>query len=151
MRFVVDAMLGKLAKWLRILGYDTLYYRELGDRELIRIAEEEGRILLTSDRELLKHRQGNRRFLISSDLWQEQLCEVAESLEINLENIFTRCIECNSRLENVDRETVRDKVPPYVYETQWEFGKCPACGKVYWKGTHFENARMLAEKVIKRG
>lgn len=143
MKFIVDVMLGKLAKWLRILGYDTLYKRDWEDDELIELARAEGRILLTADRELWRRRQVNRKIFISSDRWQEQLRELARVLPLDIGGLFTRCIECNLPLEQVSREEVRGLVPPYVHATQEDFGRCPNCGRIYWRGSHFAHA--LAE------
>ena len=148
MKFLVDAMLGKLAKWLRILGYDALYCRDLGDEQLIGLAEAEGRVLLTGDEELWRQQGG---IFISSDDWREQLRELAEALGLDTSGVFTRCIECNVPLERVGREEVEGEVPPYVLATQEEFGRCPQCGRIYWKGTHFQNALAEVEKIINKG
>jgi len=146
MRFLVDAMLGKLAKWLRILGYDVLYYRDLEDEQLIRLAEAEGRVLLTGDEEL-----GRRRgILISSDDWREQLHELVGVIELDRRSVFTRCIECNLPLERISRAEVEGLVPPYVFATQEEFGRCPQCGRIYWKGTHFQSALAEVERIINK-
>lgn len=152
MRFLVDAMLGKLAKWLRILGYDTFYYRDLEDEQLIELAEAEGRVLLTSDERLWRQRGGEEKILISSDDWREQLGELAQVVELDTSGVFTRCIECNVPLEQASREGVEGLVPPHVFATQEEFGRCPRCGRIYWKGTHFAQALAEVERMInKRG
>ncbi|MFQ6117655.1 MAG: Mut7-C RNAse domain-containing protein [Candidatus Bipolaricaulia bacterium] len=143
MKFLVDAMLGKLAKWLRILGYDTLYFRDLEDEQLIGLAEVEGRVLLTGDEELWRH-----GILISSDDWREQLRELAEAVELDTSRVFTRCIECNVPLDRVGRAEIEGEVPPYVFATQEEFGRCPGCGRIYWKGTHFQSALAEVERII---
>jgi len=148
MRFVADTMLGKLAKWLRILGYDTLYWRELDDHQLIELAAREGRVLLTADRQLMKYRRA-QKFFISKSHWREQLREVMTSFNMNAQEAFTRCVACNSKLEAINKEGVRDKVPLYIYKNHQEFGKCPSCSKVYWKGTHFRSAKREVEKIIK--
>ncbi len=148
MKFIVDVMLGKLAKWLRILGYDTLYKRDWEDDELIELARAEGRILLTADRELWRRRQGSHKIFISSDKWQEQLRELARVLPLDTEHLFTRCIECNLPLEQVSREEARGLVPPYVYATQEGFGRCPECGRIYWRGSHFAHALAEVRRLI---
>lgn len=147
MRFVVDAMLGKLARWLRILGYDTLYYPSIEDHRLIELADKSGRVLLTADRELMKYRRAEK-FLISSDAWREQLREVTSAFPPPDQGLFSRCLECNSALEEVDRETVRGEVPPHVYEEQREFARCPRCNKVYWWGTHCERVRLQLREIF---
>jgi hypothetical protein len=149
-KFLVDAMLGKLAKWLRILGYDALYCHDLEDEQLIGLAEAEGRVLLTGDEELWRRRGGGKIF-ISSDNWREQLRELAQVVELDTSGVFTRCIQCNVPLERLCREEARGLVPPYVFATQEEFGRCPECGRIYWKGTHFDHALAEVERIINKG
>ncbi len=145
---MADVMLGKLAKWLRILGYDTLYDRQASDRELIELAAREDRILLTSDRELLRHRKA-QKFFISSAGWQDQLKEVTAEFGFNRDSLFTRCVECNSRLECINKEQAKGKVPAYVYEAQAEFVGCPICQKIYWEGTHWRGAITELQQLAK--
>jgi len=147
-RFVADVMLGKLARWLRILGYDTLYDRKASDGELIDLATREDRILLTSDRELLRHRKA-QKFFVSSARWQDQLREVTAEFGFNRDALFTRCVECNSRLEFIDKEQVKGKVPAYVYETQAEFVGCRICQRIYWAGTHLRGATAELQRLLK--
>ncbi len=148
MRFLVDGMLGRLAKWLRILGYDVLYFRDLEDPELAGLAEAEGRILLTADEELGQRQEGEGRILISSDDWREQLRELAQVVELDTDRLFTRCIECNVPLERARGEEVRGRVPPFVLATQEEFSRCPQCGRIYWKGSHLAHALAEVERII---
>jgi uncharacterized protein with PIN domain len=147
MRFVVDAMLGKLAKWLRILGYDTLYYPNVEDHRLIELADATGRVLLTADRELMRHRRAVKYF-ISSDAWREQLREVLRAYPPPDRGLFSRCLECNSLLEPVERDSVRKQVPPHVYREQLSFVRCPRCDQVYWRGTHFERVRAQLREIL---
>ena len=140
-RFVVDAMLGRLARWLRVLGYDALYSADAEDSALVRRAMADDRILLTRDVELAR-RRGVRVLLISDDRVENQLHEVAKSLSLTAREAFSRCLNCNARLVDSDRAQARDLVPPYVFATQTRFRRCPNCGKVYWRGTHW--AHMLA-------
>lgn len=149
MRFLVDGMLGKLAKWLRILGYDTLYYRNLEDHQLARLAAAEGRVLLTGDEELWHREKREGTILISSDNWREQLRELAAQVELHSDRLFSRCTECNTPLERVDEEEARGHVPPYILATQEEFSRCPQCGRFYWKGSHFTHALAEAERIIR--
>lgn len=149
MKFLADTMLGKLAKWLRILGYDVLYCRNLGDRKLLELARAEGRILLTRDEELRRRSQG---IFISSDDWREQLRELAQVIQLETSALFTRCLECNVILEQVSGAEVEDAVSPYILATQAEFARCPQCGRIYWKGTHFAHALTEVERISsKRG
>ena len=148
-RFIVDVMLGKLAKWLRILGYDTLYRRDWEDEELLARADAEDRVLLTADREVIQRRRGNKKVYISAAHWSEQLRQLAQTLPLSMEGVFTRCIECNVLLERLPKERARGQVPPYVFATQEEFGRCPVCGRIYWRGTHFAHALAAVESILK--
>jgi len=148
MRFVADAMLGKLVRWLRILGYDTLYDPSLEDHHLIELADTTGRVLLTADRELMRYRRAEK-FLILSEGWREQLREVIRAYPPPDEGLFSRCLECNSPLEEVEREAVRGRVPPHVYEEQREFARCPHCDKIYWRGTHYERVHRQLEEILR--
>ncbi len=146
MRFLADTMLGKLAKWLRILGYDVLYARDLDDRALLALARAEGRTLLTRDEELARRSRG---VLISSDDWREQLRELSQLVRLERSGLFTRCLECNVPLEPVKREEVVDHVSAYLLASQAEFGRCPRCRRIYWKGTHFASALAEIEGINK--
>jgi uncharacterized protein with PIN domain len=131
-------MLGTLAKWLRILGYDTVYSTKLDDPDLVRIARAEDRLLLTRDTGIAR-RKGVKVMLIASDYPEEQLAQVVEQLGLELSNQpFSRCVRCNEALIEAERETVRAEVPPYVWQTQQHFRRCPACQRLYWRGTHWE-------------
>lgn len=140
MKFLVDSMLGRLAKWLRILGYDTLYFSSLDDNDLVRIARAQGRMVLTRDRMMLK-RRGIDSLLIESDDFTEQIPQVLRDLNLNLDRSFSRCSVCNSPLRRAAREAVQERVPPYVFQTQERFSLCPQCGKIYWRGTHWQRMR----------
>jgi len=142
LRFIVDGMLGRLAKWLRILGYDTLYDPRLDDPQLVRIARAEGRILLTRDHELTR-RKNLQVILIESEVLEEQLDQLHEQLGIDAQNPFQRCPVCNAPLEPVPKDWAWGQVPPYVFVTQAEFRLCPECNRFYWRGTHWEHMREL--------
>lgn len=136
-RLLADCMLGRLAKWLRILGYDTAYDNDATDHELARRARAEGRVLLTRDRELAA-RRGLKTLLIRSNRLDHQIQQVQKSLGPPPEPILSRCPVCNVALEEISARDVVHRVPPYVYETQAEFRHCPGCGRVYWSGSHVE-------------
>ena len=144
-RFVVDVNVGRLAKWLRVLGYDACFVRDMADNDIIRLALREGRVIVTRDRSFGERRpvtRGHLRVaLVTSDQVWEQLQEVVLQLGLDGEDTFSRCIECNIPLEDVPKEAVRERTPPYVFQTQEEFMECPTCRKVYWKGTHWANMR----------
>jgi uncharacterized protein with PIN domain len=136
-RFLCDAMLGSLARWLRFCGYDTLYLgTEPEDAELARIAERDGRWLLTRDRELAS--AGPRTQMVRAEALEAQLAEVLLRHRLPPPDGLdtARCSECNGVLEGVERVQVADAVPPYVLATAERFRRCAGCGRVYWPGTH---------------
>ena len=134
-RLFVDAMLGRLARWLRLMGYDAAYWRDGSDAELVQQAQAEGRLIVTRDHQLAG-RRGVRALLLTSDQLDGQIAEVRGLLWGNPEP-FSRCPECNGALVELCRESARELVPPYVWHTQSTFRRCPECGRVYWKGTHW--------------
>ena len=150
LRLLADGMLGKLAKWLRLLGYDAAYDNAADDHELARRARAEGRVLLTRDRELAA-RRGLRALLIQSEALEEQTREVQDALGPPPAPALSRCAVCNTALEPVSPEDVADRIPPYVLRTQSDFRRCPGCGRVYWPGTHVDGMQeQLGEAGRKR-
>lgn len=135
--FIADAMLGKLARWLRLAGYDTIYDATLDDRELARQSRESGRILLTRDRELAG-RRGVRAYLVQSEQVQEQLEEVLRAAGADGRGLPPRCPVCNGPMVDVEREQVRGRVPAHVWSEQPAFRMCERCGRIYWSGSHWE-------------
>jgi uncharacterized protein with PIN domain len=131
-------MLGTLAKWLRILGYDARYDQSLSDHQLVRLARAEGRVLLTRDRELAR-RRGLRVLLVAAEDLESQIRQVLSDLELEPDRSISRCPECNKPLEPIDHESARSRVPAYVAETQRVFTHCPGCKRVYWRGTHWQH------------
>ena len=117
MKFLADAMLGRLATWLRLLGYDTAYSSDAADAELARRARLEQRILLTRDVELTR-RRGVRAVLVEGELVEDQVRQVFHVLNLTAQEAFSRCAECNTVLEEARKESVRAQVPPYVFHTQ---------------------------------
>jgi uncharacterized protein with PIN domain len=138
-KFIVDDMLGKLAVRLRMLGFDTSYYRDTADSFLLRKSKEEERILLTRDLGLTKVRGANAFFITSRKL-KDQIREVIEkyNLIVSPQNMFSRCSVCNEALQDIPKEKVKGHVPPLIYKLFNEFSYCPICDKYYWKGTHYE-------------
>ena len=146
-KFIADTMLGRLAKWLRILGYDTLYPGQESDQRLARIAAEEGRVLLTRDTGLAS-RKGFRSLLVYSNRLSEQLAQVIKAFNLSAhDRTFSLCLLCNRPLREVEKEEVQDRVPPYVYQTQTRFYQCNECRKIYWAGTHLDHIRRELEKL----
>jgi uncharacterized protein with PIN domain len=130
-------MLGTLAKWLRILGYDTIYDHALDDHGLVRLARAEDRVLLTRDRELAR-RRGVRVLLVESNHLDSQIDQVLSHFALKPDRSFSRCPVCNELLEPIDRQNVLSRVPAYVARTHETFRCCPTCQRVYWRGTHWQ-------------
>jgi len=149
-RFIADAMLGSLAKWLRAMGEDVAYDPFLPDNRLMRLAREEGRIILTRDTRMILVRDVPLYIFIRADTLERQLAQVIEEahLKITEKRFLTRCMFCNGVLKDVDKKTVRNKVYPYVYATQKTFRQCPACEKIYWQGTHLLRIREKLESLL---
>ena len=145
-RFLVDGMLGRLAKWLRLLGYDTAYDNVASDPELARRARAEARVLLTRDREL-STRRGLHTLLIHSEVLEEQVQEVQDAFPCSLPSPLSRCAVCNAALEPVTAADVAGRVPPYVLRTQTEFRCCPGCERVYRPGTHLQEIRQRLRRL----
>ncbi len=144
LRLLADGMLGRLARWLRLLGYDTAYENDADDLELARRARAEGRVLLTRDRALAA-RRGLQTLLIESEALEEQVHQVQEALGPPPHPALSRCSLCNLPLEPAAPEEVTDRVPPYVLRTCRQFLSCPGCGRVYWEGTHLKRMRQQLE------
>jgi uncharacterized protein with PIN domain len=137
LRLIADAMLGSLAKWLRIMGFDTLYFRDIADNELVRLSRKEGRLLLTRDNAIARGARPGEFLLIHSEKTMVQLREVISETGVPAANQRSpRCSVCNGRLLQMRREEIRDVVPEYVYSHCSAFAKCNNCGKVYWEGSH---------------
>lgn len=142
-KFAADRMLGRLAKWLRILGQDVIYGAHLSGYGLIRAARRENRLILTRDRGL-KKKQPPEFILIESDCYADQLRQVMAACHIaSVDRLFTRCLECNTPLQPIAKQLIKERVPPYVLSTQEQFSWCPDCRRVYWPATHHQ--RMTEE------
>jgi uncharacterized protein len=128
-------MLGRLARWLRLMGYDTAYWRTGSDEELAIAARQDGRLIITRDRQLAG-RRGVQALLIHAETLNEQIAEVRAALGSDPQP-FGRCPECNSPLVALPHAEAHGLVPPYVWETQTAFERCTGCGRIYWKGTHW--------------
>lgn len=141
-RFAADAMLGRLARWLRLLGYDVSYDAHVADADLVRRAILEGRTVLTRDRRLPEDFRVPALYLLESEEPAAQLREVVERFGLDWRaRLFTRCSECNTELRSADPTEVAERVPLRVRQRQADFRCCPSCGRVYWEGSH--TARMV--------
>jgi len=138
MRFICDDNLGKLARYLRVGGFDTAFERTISDSRLIQIALSENRAILTRDTRLIKRTLVREFFLIVDDNWRAQLSAVATRYNLKYERaaLFSRCLEDNFLTEQVAKSDIKDRVFPYTYDTVDSFRQCPHCRRVYWAGTH---------------
>jgi uncharacterized protein with PIN domain len=142
-RFAVDRMLGRLARWLRVLGHDVAYGPHLRRRTLVACARRERRLLLTRDTRLRRDPNLPPHLFVTSDDFRQQLRQVAAAVPIGSGAAFARCLDCNRLLEDEPRERVRERVPPFVWETATRFLACRGCGRLYWPATH--RAHMVRE------
>jgi uncharacterized protein with PIN domain len=137
MKFIADVMLGRLAKRLRLLGFDVLYDRSLDDNEIIRLSLEQDRIILSRDTRLTARPLASNHLLIESDRLSDQFRQIFDTLKIEAPlGFLTRCSLCNQPLAAAQKQDVKDLVPEHVYATKDAFFVCAGCGKVYWKGSH---------------
>ena len=138
-------MLGTLAKWLRILGYDTQFDTSLSDDQLVRLARAQDRVLLTRDQELAQ-RRGLDIVFVTSERLDDQIIQVLKELELEPNRSFSRCPVCNELLTEMDREKALLRVPAYVAQTHETFKSCPACQRIYWRGTHW---RRMEDQLVR--
>ena len=142
MKFLCDRMLGTLAKWLRIFGFDTLFAdSNIEDEKLLKLAKDEERILITRDKNLIiDARRENIKVIkiISTDI-NNQLRQVLKNTKIDENFFLSRCLLCNNLVEKISKKNVKKIVPDRVYENNKKFWYCKICDKIYWKGSHFEN------------
>ena len=148
-RFVADVMLGRLTKWLRIAGFDVLYSNRFSDNELISISNSEDRILLSLDSRLLVRKSvKNFIFMESCDL-RDQIRQILDATHTGeFPSPLSRCLSCNEALADVPCESVRGKVPAYVFKTQSHFKLCPECRRIFWSGTHRKSALKVLESLL---
>jgi len=144
MKFICDEMLGTLAKWLRIMGYDTEYAKGMEDEEILLKAEKEKRIVLTRDKMLA--RKASNSLYINERKLEEQIKKVVEHFNLDIEDdkLLSRCTICNVEVEEIEKENVKGKVPLHVWESHEKFWICPKCKRIYWTGTHWKN---MEEKI----
>jgi len=145
LKFMVDHNVGKLAKWLRMVGYDTRFFTGENDSDMVAAALNEHRIILTRDTQIARRRLACRGqlkvILIRSDRLPAQIQQTLDEVPLNKNDFrpFSLCLEDNQPLLKHGKEELKDRIPPYVYQTQNEFVECPLCHRIYWKGTHWQN------------
>jgi hypothetical protein len=142
-RFAADRMLGRLARWLRVLGHDVAYGPQLGGRALMARARRERRIILTRDTRLRRDPELPSHILLGSDDFRDQLRQVGAVVQLGGARVLGRCLDCNRLLEELPKGRAEGRVPPYVWQTTERFLRCPGCDRLYWPATH--RAHMLRE------
>ena len=148
-RFVLDVHLGRLAGYLRMLGFDSLYRNDHHDEELADLSQRERRILLTRDRGLLKRSAVSHGYLLRESNPRAQLAEVIRRFDLRgMVAAFTRCMRCNGSLEPVAKEAILDRLLPKTRRYYDEFAMCRDCGRIYWRGSHYEDMRQRLERLL---
>jgi uncharacterized protein len=145
-KFAADRMVGRLAKWLRALGYDTVYVRNMDEKNAARLMRE-GWIILTRNTRLVKRKAARNPVFVEHDRLEDQITQLAELglIRFDKEKAFSRCMRCNEPLTLLPREEAADRVPEYIYNSQPHFFQCPRCGRIYWPGTHHDRMAELLE------
>ena len=148
-RFAADRMLGKLAKWMRVLGFDVVYLRQGGDEEILPCLKD-GRTILTRNRRARFWQQQGKVFVVSANDPKKQLREVYQGLRLcrMIDALLSRCLNCNRLLETISKEEVREEVPEYIWQSQNLFYRCEDCRKVYWSGSHAERMRRRLHQIL---
>ncbi len=147
-KFVLDVHLGKLATYLRLLGFDALYRRDYDDVELAQISSQQQRILLTQDRGLLKRSMVTHGYIVRSHVPEQQAREVVDRFHLhNAVAPLERCPRCNGQLVAVDKAEIGDRIPPLTRLHYDEFARCQSCSQIYWKGAHYDRIQQLVDRV----
>ena len=148
-RFVLDVHLGRLASYLRMLGFDTLYRNDFTDDELARVSSQEQRILLTRDRGLLKRQAVSRGYCVRNTAARQQVVEVLRRFDLSeCTKPFHRCMSCNRILSSVGKDEIIDRLAPKTRRYYDEYRVCGGCGKLYWKGSHYERMQLLVQEFL---
>jgi uncharacterized protein len=151
-KFILDVHLGKLAAYLRMLGFDTVYGNGLGDAELVRISSEQHRIVLTRDRGLLKYGAVTYGYLVRETDSRRQVAEIVARFDLARSvRPFTRCMACNEFLTEIAKEQVHTVLPPRVVSAFEEFRQCSQCRRIYWKGSHYQRMQRWVSELVTGG
>ncbi|RLG58298.1 hypothetical protein DRN86_05765 [Candidatus Geothermarchaeota archaeon] len=151
LKFICDEQLGRLARWLRILGQDVVYQNQVSDSQIIEQAKKESRMVLTRDHNLAEKlfQEGIKYYLVEENYPAHQLREVVERFQSQLQlRVFSRCVECNLPLEEIEKAKVKNLVPPFVFQTQEVFRRCPGCGKIFWSATHRQQVDLQLRDIL---
>ena len=146
--FLLDGMLGSLARWLRIMGYDALYLRDMPDGDMLDLLRANERHLLTRDRQLAE-RAGERGFLVTGTDLDAQLLAVVTEFHLRADPAARRCTACNGELRSVDKGSIKGQVAEGTWSVHQDFWRCASCGKIYWQGAHWQNIDKRLERINK--
>ncbi|NPA36960.1 MAG: Mut7-C ubiquitin/RNAse domain-containing protein [Chlorobi bacterium] len=147
--FILDVHLGKLARMMRMAGFDTLYRNDFDDDEIMEISVNELRIILTRDIGILKHNSVTHGYWLHNTDPDKQFREIIRRFDLKNEiDMFTRCLRCNGKLEKIEKNEVLDKLPECVQKNFSEFWQCSSCHKVYWKGSHYDRMKDKLKKLL---
>lgn len=148
MRFILTEELGRLARWLRLFGYDAVYFNSDNMKRLFVDAFNEARIIITK-RKRISDGKTVKIIYLKGDLLKEQISELRKKIKLNLSNrtLFTRCADCNKEVFKINKGSTRGLVPPYVFKTQKRFFQCPACARIFWKATHWDRAQEFIDEI----
>ncbi len=148
-RFILDVHLGKLARYLRQLGFDTFYRNNLADAEIVEKAKQQSRVILTRDKGILKYNKTRYAYWIRNSNPRQQLKEVIQQYKLIKEiKLFSRCTECNGVIKAVEKNKILGKLPPGTRKYYDAFYQCAGCGKIYWKGSHYQDMKKFAEQMM---
>lgn len=148
-RFILDVHLGKLARYLRLCGFDTLYDNHYEDHTIVETASAENRIILTRDIGILKHAQVRHGYWLRSDQPQKQLKEVIKRFDLkNQVELFNRCMECNGTIRKVNKNKIQHRLLSGTQKYYHEFFQCTRCGKIYWKGSHYKKMMEFIREIL---
>ena len=147
-KFIADVHLGKLTRYLRMMGFDVFYKNDFDDDKIVNLSLTEKRAILTKDRGILKRSEVTHGYWVRTTKVKEQVIEVIKRFDLkNIIKEFSRCITCNSLLIKTDKDKILNELPPKVARSQEEFYRCPACQKNYWKGTHYQKMLSFIQSV----
>ncbi len=150
MKFLADGMLGKLARWLRMLGYDVIYSVQFDDSEFLELAKREQRVLLTKDLGLYKRaiREGMDLFYVEGKTESERLAEVAKRyrLDLRIDMNNSNCPICNTKLNQIPKDQIQSELEKNTFTYYHKFWKCPNCGQIYWQGAHWKQINSILNR-----
>jgi len=147
-KFLLDENLGRLSKWLRMLGYDAAVYKSISIEKKISLCNKERRIFLTRSNKIAKRKESFSRILIKAEKYDEQLLEISHLLELNNEMLFSRCLKCDYRLQDILAKKIEGLVPDNVKYNFSEFKICRKCGKIYWRGSHYDAMKSKLKNLL---